>query len=218
MEPRMTDQASKVMELANEEALRRNHEYIGTEHLLLGLIAERNGVAAGVLKNLKIDLFRVRREVDKIIVPGPESPFSRRLPMTPRAAKILEHAAEEAGALLQEQVGTEHLLLGILCEQEGVAAQVLMNLGLRLSDVRREVLAALGVVADPSSESCGETSHLPEPAKHIVAEFDRQIDVLQQRKQEASAAHDIPAAVAHVDLCKTLTTFRNEFLRRWPKD
>jgi ATP-dependent Clp protease ATP-binding subunit ClpC len=144
MYDRFTDRARKVMQLANQEAQRFNHEYIGTEHVLLGLVKEGSGVAANVLKNLNVDLRKIRMEVEKIVQTGPDMVTMGKLPQTPRAKKVIEYAMEEARNLNHNYVGTEHLLLGLLREQEGVAAQVLMNLGLKLDDVREEVLSLLG--------------------------------------------------------------------------
>ncbi|MEX0727202.1 MAG: Clp protease N-terminal domain-containing protein [Planctomycetaceae bacterium] len=167
MYERFTDRARKVTQLANAEAIRLNHEYIGTEHILLAIMAEGSGVAAHVLKNFRIDGGIVRREVEKIVQRGPkkeivdQSGFIIRwislllgqfapsnLPpknqQTPRAKKIIEYAMEEARNLNHNYVGTEHLLLGLLREPEGVAHQVLTNLGLELDDVRNEVLNILG--------------------------------------------------------------------------
>ena len=141
---RFTDRARKVMQLANQEAQRFNHEYIGTEHILLGLIKEGSGVAANVLKNLDVDLRKIRLEVEKLVQSGPDMVTMGKLPQTPRAKKVIEYSMEEARNLNHNYVGTEHILLGLLREQEGVAAQVLMNLGLRLEDVREEVLNLLG--------------------------------------------------------------------------
>ena len=141
---RLTDRARKVMALANQEAQRFNHEYIGTEHILLGLVKEGSGVGANVLKNLDIDLRKVRLEVEKLVKSGPEMVTMGKLPQTPRAKKVIEYAIEEARNLNHNYVGTEHILLGLLREQDGVAAQVLMNLGLKLEDVREEVLNLLG--------------------------------------------------------------------------
>jgi ATP-dependent Clp protease ATP-binding subunit ClpC len=154
MYERFTDRARKVMQLANQEAQRFNHEYIGTEHILLGLVKEGSGVAANVLKNLDIDLRKIRLEVEKIVQTGPGSEMVTmgKLPQTPRAKKVIEYSIEEARNLNHNYVGTEHLLLGLLREQEGVAAQVLMNLGLKLEDVREEVLNLLGHNM-PSNES-----------------------------------------------------------------
>ncbi len=148
---RFTDRARKVMALANQEALRLNHEYIGTEHILLGLVKEATGVGVRVLKNLGVNLRTVRIEVEKLVkgddrqavVPG-------RLPQTPRAKKAIECAIEESRRLERRYVGTEHLLLGLLQEHDGVAGLVLRNLGLELEDVRREVVNMQGAVAsDP---------------------------------------------------------------------
>ncbi len=144
MYERFTDRARKVMQLANQEAQRFNHEYIGTEHILLGLVKEGSGVAANVLKNLDVDLRKIRLEVEKLVQSGPEMVTMGKLPQTPRAKKVIEYSMEEARNLNHNYVGTEHILLGLLREQEGVAAQVLMNLGLKLEEVRDEVLNLLG--------------------------------------------------------------------------
>ncbi|MEC8557047.1 MAG: ATP-dependent Clp protease ATP-binding subunit [Planctomycetota bacterium] len=161
MYERFTDRARKVMQLANQEAQRFNHEYIGTEHILLGLVKEGSGVAANVLKNLDVDLRKIRLEVEKLVQSGPEMVTIGKLPQTPRAKKVIEYSMEEARNLNHNYVGTEHILLGLLREQEGVAAQVLMNLGLKLDDVREEVLNLLGHGMDssedrPSREGGGE--------------------------------------------------------------
>jgi ATP-dependent Clp protease ATP-binding subunit ClpC len=155
MYERFTDRARKVMQLANQEAQRFNHEYIGTEHVLLGLIKEGSGVAANVLKNLDIDLRKIRMEVEKLVQSGPDMVTMGKLPQTPRAKKVIEYSMEEARNLNHNYVGTEHILLGLLREQEGVAAQVLMNLGLKLEDVREEVLNLLGHGMDEGSERSG---------------------------------------------------------------
>src|SRR5689334_14380012 len=152
MYERFTDRARKVMQLANQEAQRFNHEYIGTEHILLGLVKEGTGVAANVLKNLDIDLRKIRLEVEKIVQAGPDMVTMGKLPQTPRAKKVIEYSIEEARNLNHNYVGTEHLLLGLLREQEGVAAQVLMNLNLKLDEVREEVLNLLGHGMDAGGE------------------------------------------------------------------
>jgi ATP-dependent Clp protease ATP-binding subunit ClpC len=157
---RFTDRARKVMALANQEAQRFNHEYIGTEHILLGLVKEGSGVGANVLKNLDVDLRKVRLEVEKLVKSGPDMVTMGKLPQTPRAKKVIEYAIEEARNLNHNYVGTEHLLLGLLREHEGVAAQVLMNLGLKLEEVREEVLNLLGAGVD--TEDAGkETEDSP---------------------------------------------------------
>src|SRR5258708_7915586 len=157
MYERFTDRARKVMQLANQEAQRFNHEYIGTEHILLGLVKEGSGVAANVLKNLDVDLRKIRLEVEKIVETGSgnEMVTMGKLPHTPRAKKVIEYSIEEARNLNHNYVGTEHLLLGLLREQEGVAAQVLMNLCLKHEDVREEVLNLLGHNMETGNEGGG---------------------------------------------------------------
>jgi ATP-dependent Clp protease ATP-binding subunit ClpC len=150
------------MALANQEAQRFNHEYIGTEHILLGLVKEGSGVGANVLKNLDVDLRKVRLEVEKLVHAGPEMVTMGKLPQTPRAKKVIEYAIEEARNLNHNYVGTEHLLLGLLREHDGVAAQVLMNLGLKLDEVREEVLNLLGAGVDKEEP---ENMGTPPPGK-----------------------------------------------------
>ncbi len=154
---RFTDRARKVMALANQEAQRFNHEYIGTEHILLGLVKEGSGVGANVLKNLGVDLRKVRLEVEKLVKSGPDIVTMGKLPQTPRAKKVIEFAIEEARNLNHNYVGTEHLLLGLLREHDGVAAQVLMNLGLKLEEVREEVLNLLGAGVESPEQEGTET-------------------------------------------------------------
>ena len=152
---RFTDRARKVMALANQEAQRFNHEYIGTEHILLGLVKEGSGVGATVLKNLEVDIKKLRLEVEKLVKSGPDMVTMGKLPQTPRAKKVIEYAIEEARSLNHNYVGTEHILLGLLRESEGIAAQVLMNLGLKLEDVRQEVLNLLGAGVDEGPAALG---------------------------------------------------------------
>src|SRR5467141_1759342 len=118
MYERFTDRARKVMQLANQEAQRFNHEYIGTEHILLGLIAEGSGVAANVLKNLDVDLRKIRLEVARLVQSGPDIVTMGELPLTPLAKKVIENSVEEARKLIHNYVGTEHILLGLLREKE----------------------------------------------------------------------------------------------------
>jgi ATP-dependent Clp protease ATP-binding subunit ClpC len=160
MYEKFTDRARKVMQLANQEAKRFNHEYIGTEHILLGLVKEGSGTAANVLKNLDIDLRKVRLEVEKIVLAGPDMVTMGKLPQTPRAKKAIEFAIEEARNLNHSHIGTEHLLLGLLREEEGVGAQVLMNLGLKLEDLREEVLNILGHPVAPGKSGPAKTPFL----------------------------------------------------------
>ncbi len=140
MYERFTDRARKViMQLANQEAVRFNHEYIGTEHLLLGIVKEGSGVAAHVPKGLDVDLIKIRLEVEKIVQPGPEKVTLGKFPQTLGAKKVIEYAMEEARNLNHPYVGTEHLLLGLLQDSEGVAAQVLSDSGLQSEGIRNEI-------------------------------------------------------------------------------
>ena len=139
---RFTDRARRVVVLAQEEARMLNHNYIGTEHILLGLIHEGEGVAAKALESLGISLDAVRQQVEEIIGQGQQAP-SGHIPFTPRAKKVLELADRETRALGHDYVGTEHILLGLIREGDGVAAQVLVKLGADLNRVRQQVTQML---------------------------------------------------------------------------
>lgn len=141
---RFTERARKVIILAKEEAKRFNHDYIGTEHILLGLIKEGESVAAAVLQNLGLSLDTIRLEVEKLVQFGPSTVVSGDIPFTPKAKKVIELAMDEARRLGHNYIGTEHLLLGLIKEGEGVASHVLMNVGLDLNKVRAEVIKLLG--------------------------------------------------------------------------
>src|ERR1700731_4279378 len=139
---RFTDRARRVVVLAKEEARMLNHNYIGTEHILLGLIHEGEGVAAKSLESLGISLEGVRSQVEEIIGQGQQAP-SGHIPFTPRAKKVLELSLREALQLGHNYIGTEHILLGLVREGEGVAARVLVDLGADLSRVRQQVIQLL---------------------------------------------------------------------------
>ncbi len=143
MSNRFTERVQRVIIIAQEEAKRLNHDYVGTEHLLLGLVALGEGVAAKVFANLGVDLRRVRAEVEKLVGTGDNVMLLGEIPFTPRAKKVLELAVEEAQSLSQSYVGTEHLLLGLLREEEGIAARVLENLGVHISEVREEIVSMM---------------------------------------------------------------------------
>jgi ATP-dependent Clp protease ATP-binding subunit ClpC len=142
---RFTDRARKVMALANQEVQRFNHEYIGTEHILLGLIKEGSGTGAAVLKNLGVDIEKMLLEMEQLfkLKGGPDKVTMDKQSPTPFAKKVIEYAIEEARSLNHEYIGTEHILLGLLRESEGIAAQVLVNLGLSIERVRMEILKLL---------------------------------------------------------------------------
>jgi ATP-dependent Clp protease ATP-binding subunit ClpC len=144
MYERFTDRARKVMQLANQEAQRFNHEYIGTEHILLALVKEGSGVAANVLKDLNVDLHKIFDQVEKIVLFGTEERIMVKRQLLPPAKKIIDYAIEESRNMKDNYVGTQHMLLGLARDEEGLAGQVLSNLGLKLSDLRAEVVRLTG--------------------------------------------------------------------------
>jgi ATP-dependent Clp protease ATP-binding subunit ClpC len=154
---RFTDRARRVVVLAQEEARMLNHNYIGTEHILLGLIHEGEGVAAKALESLGISLEAVRSQVEEIIGQGQQAP-SGHIPFTPRAKKVLELSLREALQLGHNYIGTEHILLGLIREGEGVAAQVLVKLGADLTRVRQQVIQLLSGYQGKEAEATGAPS------------------------------------------------------------
>jgi len=156
-----TPRAQQVIQLARKEAERFNHPYIGTEHLLLSLIALGEGVAVTVLEKMGVDLDILRLEVEKAVGQGPETQAIGALPMTPRAKKVLALAKVEAQALNHGYVGTEHILLGLLREEEGVAARVLKNLNVDIERARLEVLKELDPNFDPEQEAAAADPQTP---------------------------------------------------------
>ncbi|HEX8876577.1 MAG TPA: Clp protease N-terminal domain-containing protein [Phycisphaerales bacterium] len=165
---RFTDRARKVMALANQEAQRFNHEYIGTEHILLGIVKEGSGVGANVLKNLDIDLRRVRNEVEKLVKPGVEMVVMGKLPQTPAAKKVIEYAIIEARDLNHNYVGTEHLLLGLTRDTNTTACEALAKFGVTADLLRKETLNLLGSNKDDEPTRAGgdggRVGHLLSPA------------------------------------------------------
>lgn len=153
---RFTDRARKVMQLANQEAHRFNYRFIGTEHILLGLVKEGTGVGAHVLKNQGISLPALRAEVEKSVLSAPEAPVPGRLPQTPRARKVVEYAIEEARQLNHNYLGTEHLLLGLLRERDGVAARILTGRRIKLEATRKGVLKLIGQYESGNGPLCNE--------------------------------------------------------------
>jgi ATP-dependent Clp protease ATP-binding subunit ClpC len=145
-----TDRVRKVLAMAREEAIRLQHDYVGTEHILLGLIREGEGVAAAVLTNLSVDLDQIHERVEESVRKGKATIALGELPYTSRAKKVLEFAMAEAKDFNHSYVGTEHLLLGLLREEKGIAAQVLNSLGITLEDARAETLKVLGSDVSPS--------------------------------------------------------------------
>ena len=179
---RFTDRARRVVVLAQEEARLLNHSYIGTEHILLGLIHEGEGVAAKALESLNISLEAVRAQVEEIIGQGGSSP-SGHIPFTPRAKKVLELSLREALQLGHNYIGTEHILLGLIREGEGVAAQVLVKLGADLSRVRQQVIQLLSGYQGPSGKGEGQAVGAKEESQEkggsqILDQFGRNLTQL----------------------------------------
>jgi ATP-dependent Clp protease ATP-binding subunit ClpC len=148
---RFTERARQVVVLAQDEARNLKHNYIGTEHLLLGLLREEDGLAARVLASLDVTLEEVRAQVERIIGRGDEL-ASGQIPFTPRAKKVLELALREAQALSSNHIGTEHILLGIMRENDGVAARILLDFDIDAEKVRKEVARMLGGAGRPRRE------------------------------------------------------------------
>ena len=236
---RFTDRARRVVVLAQEEARTLNHNYIGTEHILLGLIHEGEGVAARALKSLGISLQAVRQQVEEIIGQG-QQPLSGHFPFTPRAKKVLELAWREAQQLGHNYIGTEHILLGLIHEGEGVAAQVLVNLGAGLEPVRQQVVDLL----DPAGRSVasygprrgkrararlmedavarmGALDRRLEAIEHWVGmrpdlqELDREIAQVRHEKEAAIDTQDFETAAALRDQEKDLLTARASREKEW---
>src|SRR5256885_7231733 len=159
-----TPRAQQVLQLARKEADRFNHNYVGTEHLLLGLIKLGQGVAVNVLQKMGLDLETVRMEVEKQVGSGPETKIVGNIPYTPRVKKVLALAGKEAKALNHSYVGTEHILLGLLREGEGVAARVLKSLEVDIERTRNEILKEL----DPNFTPSESDQEGGEPTKKDV--------------------------------------------------
>ncbi len=215
---RFTERARQVVVLAQEEARRLNHNYIGTEHILLGLIHEGEGVAAKALESLGISLDAVRQQVEEIIGQGQQAP-SGHIPFTPRAKKVLELSLREAQQLGHNYIGTEHILLGLIREGDGVAAQVLVKLGADLNRVRQQVIQQLHGHQAEEPASAGSAARelrlLPAVNARLEAveqrltaieqrvgigsdssDLDEQIETVRTGKEAAVDAHDYAQAAS----------------------
>ena len=171
---RFTDRARRVVVLAQEEARMLSHNYIGTEHILLGLIHEGEGVAAKALESLDISLEAVRGQVEDIIGQGQQAP-SGHIPFTPRAKKVLELSLREALQLGHNYIGTEHILLGLIREGEGVAAQVLVKLGADLNRVRQQVIQLVSGFQGKEAEAVGQSSESAPSSSAVLDQFGRNL-------------------------------------------
>lgn len=181
MYERFTDRARKVMQLANQEAQRFNHDCIGTEHVLLALVKEGSGIVANVLKNLDIDLRRIRLETEKLLVRPRGDMSLSKLPLIPNVVKLIEHAKQEASHLKHNYVGTEHLLLGCLRMPDGVACKVLNALGVDVSQVRDAVMELLTPEPQDVAEQIKHVIQMCEAQmRHLKACFDAAIAQIKE--------------------------------------
>ena len=213
---RFTDRARQVVALAQEQARMLNHNYIGTEHILLGLIHEGDGVAARSLESLGISLDAVRQQVEEIIGRGQQAP-SGHIPFTPRAKKVLELSLREAQQLGHNYIGTEHILLGLLREGDGVAAQVLVKLGADLNRVRQQVIQLLhgyqGQDAGSEGSRQGERARagLPDDAPAWFDALDRRLTALERWVSMQPDLEDLDQEIAQVRREKAAAIERQEF-------
>jgi ATP-dependent Clp protease ATP-binding subunit ClpC len=194
---RFTDRARRVVVLAQEEARLLNHNYIGTEHVLLGLIREAEGVAAQTLEALGVSLEAVRTRIEEIIGTGGGSVEAGHVPFTPRAKKVLELSLREAIQLGHNYIGTEHLLLGLIREGEGVAAQVLVQMGAELHQVRREVVARVSGSGTEEEEAAPDPEAKEALIQSLSSECRRlrdEVDMLREVLRRLGEEPDPPVA------------------------
>ncbi|MCS7230905.1 MAG: ATP-dependent Clp protease ATP-binding subunit [Elusimicrobiota bacterium] len=182
---KFSDRAQKVILIAQEEAKRLNHDYVGTEHLLLGLVSIGEGLAVQILINLGVDLRKIRSEIEKIVQPDDNVMVLGEIPFSPRAKKVLEYAVEEANSMGHIYVGTEHILLGLLREKDGVAARVLEYLGVTYEDVQNEIFSILGEPDTSVSflKSHPRTPKIKKPKTPTLDEFSRDLTQLAREDQ-----------------------------------
>jgi ATP-dependent Clp protease ATP-binding subunit ClpA len=231
---RFTDRARRVVVLAQEEARMLNHNYIGTEHLLLGLIHEGEGVAAKALESLGISLEAVRLQVEEIIGRGLQAP-SGHIPFTPRAKKVMELSLREALQLGHDYIGTEHILLGLIREGEGVAAQVLVRLGGDLIGVRRQVSSVLhGTEPEPGRAARPDRGMLSQVIVRLDAvetrlaaiehrvgtgpdtgDVDQQIEQVRREKNSAITAQEFEQAASMREQEKQLLASKAARQEEW---
>jgi ATP-dependent Clp protease ATP-binding subunit ClpC len=213
---RSTDRARRVVALAQDEARRLNHGWIGTEHILLALVHEGEGVAARTLESLGISLDAVRQQVEEIIGQGQQAP-SGHIPFTPRAKKVLELSLREALQLGHNYIGTEHILLGLIREGDGVAAQVLVRLGADLDRVRQQVIELLyghpGQDVGSAGSRPGERAPagLPEEALARFDALDRRLTALERWVGMQPDLEDLDQEIAQVRREKEAAIERQDF-------
>ena len=232
---RFTDRARRVVALAQEEARMLDHNYIGTEHILLGLIHEGNGVAARALESLGISLDAVRQQVEEIIGRGQQVPSpSEGIPFTPRAKKVLELSLREALQLGDNYIGTEHILLGLIREGNGVAAQVLVRLGAELNRVRQQVIQLVGQQPQSGRRPPREGAPVTEVQARLdvvegrlavveqrvgigpdTSDLDEQIDRIRRERHAAADAQDYEQAVSLRDRERELLASKAARQKQW---
>jgi len=205
---RFSQRARRVVVLAQEEARLLNHNYIGTEHILLGLSREGEGVAAKALESLGISLDAVRQQVEKIVGRGQQAP-SGHIPFTPRAKKVLELSLREAKALGHNYIGTEHILLGLIREGSGVAAQVLVKLGADLNRARQQVVQLLH--GYQGEDVTGEGPPLPDDAPTRVDSLDRRLAAIERWVGLRPDLEDLDQEIARVRREKEAAIDRQDF-------
>jgi ATP-dependent Clp protease ATP-binding subunit ClpA len=210
---RFTDRARRSLFLSQEEARLLNHNYVGTEHLLLGLVSEGQGVAAKALESLGISLEAVRAQVEESIGQGQSAPRGH-IPFTPQAKKVLELSLREATQLGHNYIGTEHLLLGLVREGEGVAAQVLVKLGADLSRVRQQVIQLLsGYVG--GREAGARTRLVRMTVPEELREAEEQLAQVRREKEQAIQVQDFEKAAGLRDQERQLLTRMAKRERAW---
>lgn len=178
MYEKFTNKAREAIKCAKKEAERLNHDYIGTEHILLGIVKEGTGIAFNVLENFELDYDKIKNAVEKLAKPSPDTVTVGEIPFTPRAKKVLDYGIEEAKKLEHDYIGTEHLLLGLLRETEGIAIQSLSALGIKVSDIRKEVLRFLEKDDDTITDSASTST----PQANATSEGK------QPKKQQSASA------------------------------
>lgn len=215
MYERITDRGRRVMQLANQEAERLGCEYIGPEHILAGLIQEGTGLAAYLLKKLDVDLRNLQSEVEKAT--HEQRAGGARLPPRPRAKMVIEHAFEEADHLRHDYVGSEHILLGLLRDADGIAATALSAQNVTLERAREELVKLFrpGPPPAPPPSEPREMEDLPAELAPVAAELDATIDRLTAAKLKAIADQDFEIAAALNDQAQSRQGERQTLLRNW---
>jgi ATP-dependent Clp protease ATP-binding subunit ClpC len=191
---KFTDRSRRVLALANQKAQRLNHEYIDTGHVLLGLIEEGLGVGASVLKIFDVDLGKVQAEAETLLEPGPATVALGKLPQTPGTKKVIQDAIQEARGLKQRYVGTEHLLLGLLAEEEGAASVVFRKIGLSPEAIREQILDLLGAGGDAREIPSDVAERFKDHP--LVRQYSVLIDLLDEQQADYTKAGDHRRGVA----------------------